>query len=339
MPVVAPATKIVIITDNVVKKLYADEFKATLEQNGYSVLLLSFNAGEESKNMTTLEYLLDQMLIHRVDRYSVCIAFGGGVVGDISGLASMLFMRGIRYIQVPTTTLSMIDSSIGGKTAVNSVHGKNMIGVFNQPSMVIIDVNLLKTLPDDQFLYGVIEAIKIFLTSDAKYFNIVIKNLTNILNKELSCLTPIIKRAVKLKSEVVRLDEREENLRMILNFGHTVGHALEKLTKYKMPHGLAVGIGILVESKISFMRGLISKVDYEQIIVLFKSFGITTDILKSFKVQDLVDVMLLDKKNKNGEIRCILLKQIGEVSQTSDGLFASMVHVEEIAQVLNCLNS
>lgn len=331
------SSKIVIITDTTVKNLYAQKFAADLEAIGYEVLLLSFAPGEESKNFTILEYLLNEMLRHKIDRHSVCLAFGGGVVGDTTGLVSALFMRGIKYIQIPTTTLSMIDSSVGGKTAINSIHGKNMIGAFNQPNMVVMDVNLLKSLPDDQLVYGLVEAIKIFLTSDRKAFNYLTKNLAKILNKDHKYLVPVIKRAVRLKADVVRQDEREENLRMILNFGHTVGHAIEKLSKYKIAHGCAVALGILVEAKIAELAGLLSLDSFKQIEVLLVRLNITSTLLKSFNVEDMVSAMLLDKKNKDGEIYFVLLNDIGQVKLTQSGMVATPVSITEIHKALSAI--
>src|SRR6185437_4413971 len=327
--------KIVIITDEVVCKLYARNFAATLEKAGYDVLLLSFAPGEESKSYAKLEYLLDEMLKHRCDRHSLCIAFGGGVVGDITGFVSAIFMRGIRYIQIPTTVLSMIDSSVGGKTAINSVHGKNLIGAFYQPNAVVMDVNLIDSLPQDQLINGLIEAIKIFLTSDAEYFNYTLANLDDIVNKDYTKLTKIIKRAVGLKADVVAKDEKEENLRMILNFGHTVGHAIEKLSAYKMAHGFAVALGILVEAKISFLLGLIKHEQYVLIERVLSKLGINKKQLEPFKTDEVITAMLGDKKNKSGNIYMILLADIGRVNESNEGKVATVVRSEIIIQALS----
>lgn len=331
---IATSKKIVIITDEVVSKLYAKNFAALLENNGYDVLLLNFAPGEESKSYSKLEYLLDEMLRHKCDRHSLCVAFGGGVVGDITGFASAVFMRGIRYIQIPTTALSMIDSSVGGKTAINSAYGKNLIGAFYQPSAVVMDVGLLESLPQDQLINGLIEALKIFLTSDAEYFNYILANLDAILNKDYSKLTKVIKRAVSLKAQVVEQDEKEENLRMILNFGHTAGHAIEKLSNFKIAHGYAVALGILVESKIAFLLGLLEHKQYILIENLLAKLDITPAQLESFNPTEIISAMRGDKKNKSGDIYMILLTKIGEVGQLNNGKVATVVSSDIITEAL-----
>lgn len=333
-PIVA-SKKIVIITDEVVCKLYARNFAAILEDQGYDVLLLSFAPGEQSKSYSNLEYLLDEMLQYKCDRHSLCIAFGGGVVGDITGFTASIFMRGIRYIQIPTTVLSMIDSSVGGKTAINSKYGKNLIGAFYQPNAVVMDISLIESLPQDQLINGLIEAIKIFLTSDAEYFDYANANLNDIINKDHTKLVKIIKRAVSLKAYVVEKDEKEENLRMILNFGHTVGHAIEKLSQYKIAHGYAVALGILVEAKISFLSGKLNHEHYILIENILAKLDITQKQLLSFTAMDIITAMLGDKKNKSGNIYMVVLASIGEVSQSNEGKFATIVSTDIIAQALS----
>ncbi|MCC2624424.1 MAG: aroB [Burkholderiales bacterium] len=330
-----PGKKIVIITDEVVCKLHARNFAAILEKSGYDVLLLSFAPGEESKSYDKFVYLLDEMLKHKCDRHSLCIAFGGGVVGDITGFVAACFMRGIKYIQIPTTALSMIDSSVGGKTAINSEHGKNLIGAFYQPVAVIMDTNLIDSLPKDQLINGLIEAIKIFLTSDSEYFNYTLTNLGDIVSKDYTKLTKVIQRAVELKADVVAKDEKEENLRMILNCGHTIGHAIEKLSEYKMAHGYAVALGILVEAKISFLSGLLNHEQYVLIEQILTKLDITAKHLKHFKASDIVAATLIDKKNKAGNIYMILLASIGKVSQSHDGKFATIIAPDIIFQALS----
>lgn len=327
--------KIIIITDEVVCRLYARNFAAALEKIGYDVLLLSFAPGEQSKSYAKLEYLLDEMLRHKCDRHSLCIAFGGGVVGDITGFASAIFMRGIRYIQIPTTILSMLDSSVGGKTAINSEYGKNLIGAFCQPNAVVMDINLIDSLPQDQLINGLIEAIKIFLTSDAEYFHYTHANLDDIIRKDYIKLIKIIKRAVGLKARVVEQDEREENLRMILNFGHTVGHAIEKLSNYKIAHGYAVALGILVEAKISFLLGMLDHEKYILIEDILAKLEITKKQLQVFNALDIITAMLGDKKNKSGNIYMILLANIGSVSKSIEGKVATVVSNDIIAQALS----
>jgi 3-dehydroquinate synthase len=330
----AATKKIVIITDKIVCKLYAKQFAANLEKAGYDVLLLDFAPGEEAKNFANFEYLLNEMLINKCDRHTLCVAIGGGVVGDLTGFVASVFMRGIRYIQIPTTLLSMIDSSVGGKTAVNSVHGKNLIGAFYQPGAVVMDIELLKTLPQQHLINGLIEAIKIFLTSDGEYFKYIQANLEQVLVCDKTALTKIIKRAVELKAEVVAQDEREQNQRMSLNFGHTVGHAVEKVSKYTIMHGYAVALGILVEAKISFLLGILSHQNYQLIEKLMQRLDIDTRMLQPFAIDNIVMAMHGDKKNKAGDIYMILLADIGKIKLSDGDRVATIVSEDIIRQAL-----
>ena len=243
--------QVVIITDKIVEKLYASEFAKQLGHDGYKVLLLSIAPGEESKVQNVKEYLELEMLKAKYDRHTLLIAIGGGVIGDLSGFVAATYLRGIKYIQVPTTLLAMIDSSVGGKTAINTPYGKNLIGAFWQPQMVVMDIDLLASLPKVQLINGLVEAIKIFLTSDKEGFAYTKRHLDKILRHDMAKLQSVIRRAVSLKAHIVSEDEREENLRMILNFGHTIGHAIEKINDFKILHGYAVALGILVEAKIA----------------------------------------------------------------------------------------
>lgn len=332
---VAASKKIVIISDDTVCGLYAKDFAACLEKDGYTVLLLSFAPGESAKDYTNLMYLLNEMLKHKCDRHSTCIAFGGGVVGDITGFASAIFMRGIRYIQIPTTVLAMVDSSVGGKTAINSEYGKNLIGAFYQPSAVVMDIGLLGSLPHEQLVNGLIEAIKIFLTCDSEYFSYTIANLDDILDlKYRDKLTRVIQRSAELKAQVVEQDETEGNLRMILNFGHTVAHAIEKLSDYKLAHGYAVAVGILVEAKISSLLGLLEYKQYVLIEDLLVKLCNVKAQLVGYAAQEMVATMFIDKKNKAGTIYMILLTAIGTVSMGVDGAVATAVTPEIITQAL-----
>jgi 3-dehydroquinate synthase len=222
-------------------------------------------------------------------------------------------MRGMNYIQIPTSLLAMIDSSVGGKTAVNSSYGKNIIGAFWQPQAVIMDTELLKTLPREQIINGFFEAVKIFLTLNAEQFNFCCTHLDAILNLEQAPLVQVLREAVALKAHVVEIDEQEQNLRMILNFGHTVAHALEKLSDYKVLHGYAVAIGMLVEAKIAELSGLLDNSDYKLITEFLAKLGITPQLLAGYKITELISAMRGDKKNKNQQIVLVLLSGIGQV--------------------------
>ena len=317
---------IIIITDTTVGNLYADILKRAIGLiHNNCVKVLEIEPGEESKTAKTKEWLESEMLQCQLSRDTLCVALGGGVVGDITGFVCATYKRGIDYIQVPTTLLSMVDSSVGGKTAINTSYGKNLIGAFWQPKAVIIDLNCLESLPITHLTAGLVEAIKIFLTSNAVMFDYVKNHVAEILDGNKTVLQYIIAEAVKLKASVVERDEREENLRMILNFGHTVGHGLEFVTNYELLHGYAVAFGIIIEAKIAVATGKLAEGVVEEITNLFMRLGIIDIInktiinqLKHQSVSQLVSAistaLIHDKKNKNGNVRCVLLKQIGAVS-------------------------
>jgi 3-dehydroquinate synthase len=304
---------IVIITDSRVKRYYGDAFAKCLLGHGFSVKLFSFPAGEKSKQQKTKQALEEKMLRAHCHRNTLCLALGGGVVGDLAGFLAATYMRGISYIQIPTTLLAMVDSSVGGKTAIDTVFGKNLIGAFWQPIRVIIDLYCLKSLPKKQLINGLIEALKMFLTSDAKNFDAAELGLDKILENETFALSEVIYQAVAIKANVVEKDEKENNLRMILNFGHTIGHAIEMLSQYKMPHGYAVGYGILVEAKISEMLGFLTHENFIRIQSVFARLGIVGKALKKIEIDDLIKKTKLDKKAKAGEVCYVLLKGIGHV--------------------------
>ena len=327
---------IVIISDKIVEKLHAKKFANVLESAGYKVLLLSVIPGEESKSLATKEYVELEMLKHKCDRRTILLAFGGGVIGDLTGFLAATYMRGVRYIQIPTTLLSILDSSIGGKTGINTQYGKNLIGAIWQPIAVVTDLDILKTLPQIQLVNGLIEAIKIFLTLDQKSFNYTVKNLKKILLRDTKSLESVIKRAVRLKAYVVKIDEREENLRMILNFGHTIGHAIEKLANYEILHGLCVALGIIVEAQIAVLMGQLSQDGFTQIIKLLNRLGITAEMLRKFDVDAIIKNMLIDKKNKNGEIYMVILNDIGQVF-TLDDKVATVISSDIVKQAFTRL--
>lgn len=331
--------QLVIITDKIVEHLIAKQFADELSEGGYKVLLLSIVPGEESKSSSVKEHLEGEMLKYQYDRHTLLLAVGGGIVGDLAGFIAATYMRGINYIQIPTTALAMIDSSVGGKTAINTQYGKNLIGAFWQPQAVIMDLNLLDSLPKIQLINGIIEALKIYLTLDAASFAYAKLHLDDILKRNHAKLQRIIKRAVQLKAGVVMADEREENLRMILNFGHTIGHALEKLSNFQILHGYAVALGILVEARIAQLMGLLSSDNYELIAGVFYRLGINREMLTPFNAVNVIEAMITDKKSKDSQIHCVLLKDIGAVHVTEDGRFAVPIDKDYIHQAFAVLQS
>ena len=304
---------VVIITDTTVKRLYAPKLVQTLKEAGYNTLLLSFPAGEKSKNIRTKCKLEEKMLENGCDRDSLILALGGGVVGDLAGFIAATYLRGIDYIQLPTTFLAMVDSSVGGKTGIDTPQGKNLIGAFWQPKAVVSDIQCLKTLPQQHLINGLIEAIKMFLTSDANSFDYFQHHLNPILRGDDDCLNQIVQRAVNIKATVVKNDEREDNQRAILNFGHTIGHALEQLTDYKLLHGYAVALGILVEAKIAELMDVLEPQRYLLIKTLLNHLDIQSNQLSNFDVDEVIQRTQFDKKKRAGVVHYVLLQELGNV--------------------------
>lgn len=306
--------KAVIITDDIVRQLYGEALLSRLKHLGQDVLLLSFPPGEHSKNNQTKQFLEEQMLAQACPRTTGCFALGGGVTGDLAGFISATYMRGIPVLQIPTTLLAMVDSSIGGKTSIDTPYGKNLIGAFWQPSAVIIDINCLKTLSLQHVKNGLFEVIKMALTHDRQLFYFIQDHLASCLAADLEILQSLIERAVKIKAAVVAEDEREHSgARALLNFGHTIGHALEQLSAYKMRHGFAVAYGILMEAKIAELTGILSLPEFNIIATLLARLGIHAHDLGVFSAQDIISTTYLDKKNRAGETHYVLLKSIGDV--------------------------
>lgn len=321
----------VVVTDNLVKKLWGAKIVAGLRLAGHKIDLLDFPAGEKSKIQATVGRLQSEMFKRGCGRNTLLIALGGGVVGDVTGFAAATYMRGLPYIQVPTTLLAMVDSSSGGKTGIDTPQGKNLIGAFWQPKAVLVDVDFLQTLPRRQVVNGLAEAIKIFLTSDAKMFALLEENLEKILAGDKNMLGKIIYRSLQLKTSVVERDERESGERMILNFGHTIGHALEKLSGYKLLHGEAVALGMVTESGIANRLGLLAPAIYERVQNIIGKLGINIGMLKKYNSQEIINTMRTDKKGSNN---FVLLKDIGAV-YVKNKKYAHMVDDTIIKKILN----
>lgn len=321
----------IIITDNKVKKLYGLELKKNLQTNGLKTDLLSFPAGEKSKTQKTKTQLEESLLCLGAGRDTLIIALGGGVVGDLAGFVSATYMRGLPYIQIPTTLLAMVDSSVGGKTGIDTEMGKNTIGAFHQPQFVLADMNCLKTLPQTQYINGLVEAVKMFLTHDAEMVNFVEKNLTKILARDEKILKQVIERAITIKAGVVNRDELEHGERTTLNFGHTIGHALELLSNYKLLHGYAIGQGILIESKISESLNILSIISTQRIEKIINALGIKVGIQKN-QINKIIQNTRVDKKNLHGQARYILLQDIGKV-YTKNGQYTHVIEEKIIKNI------
>lgn len=299
----------VIITDSTVKKLFGNAFLRKLNRKGIKGDIISFTKGEKSKRLETIEKLAEEMLKKRFDRKDAIIALGGGVVGDIAGFLAATFMRGIPYIQVPTTVMAMVDSSIGGKTGVDLPSGKNLIGTITQPKAVFIDLNYLKNLPDKQVINGLAEVIKYGVIWDKGLFKFLERKREKILAKDPKALKKLIKKSVKAKVQVVHLDEKEKGLRIILNYGHTYGHALERMSGYKLLHGYAISIGMVIANKIAVKKKILKPKVAERIKNLIKDYGLPVTTLNAPTKKDL----LSDKKRIGKHIKYVLPKKLGKV--------------------------
>lgn len=291
-----------IITDDNVKNFYSDRIEKNLK-------VFSIYPGENSKNFTTLSDILEKMAENHLTRQDYVIAFGGGVVGDISGFASGCYMRGIKYIQVPTTLLSMVDSSVGGKAAVDLKAGKNLAGLFHQPSLVLCDPDFLDTLPDEEYQCGIAEALKTGILSGEKLFGFFEnENLNNKKNKKI--IENVITGCIEYKSEIVHIDEKEKNERKLLNLGHTVGHSIEKISEYKIKHGIAVAEGIAIISRASVKLGWCNENTALRILNSLKKNDLPVNC--NFNSKELARIAMLDKKRSGNSITLVIPSEIGK---------------------------
>ena len=292
-------------------------FVNLIEKFTSSVNLISISGGDKTKNISELNHIIEKSLSFEIDRDSIVIAFGGGVIGDIAGFSASILLRGINYIQIPTTLLSQVDSSVGGKTGINSSKSKNLIGSFHQPLAVIIDINLLNTLPKREFLAGLVEVIKYGLIKDDKFFHYIEKNYKKILKYDQSILKEIIIKSCEIKSEIIRNDEKENGQRALLNLGHTFGHAIESFGKYDgtIIHGEAISIGICLAFKLSNKMGFCSPIETKRVINLLKNLKLPTsfmDLSISITTSKMLEKFKYDKKNKNNQLTFILNERIGK---------------------------
>lgn len=306
--------KIGLISNPTVYDLYGKTVSGAIKESGYDLIEVLIPDGEEYKSLAYTEKIYESLLKARLDRKSALIALGGGVIGDITGFAASTYMRGIDFIQVPTTLLAQVDSSVGGKTGVNHQLGKNMIGTFWQPRLVWVDTATLKTLPQREFLSGLGEVIKYGVIWDEEFFAYLEENRDKILQLDITALTHLIRRSCEIKSEVVSRDERESGLRAILNYGHTTGHAIETITGYtKYLHGEAVSVGMYLEAKLSQQLGLIDNKDVLRIKGLIDSYGLPSQLPGEIEINDLIESMQIDKKTVGGKMHFVLPEKVGSV--------------------------
>jgi 3-dehydroquinate synthase len=305
--------QVVVVTNETIAPLYLQNVIANLQQ--YQIETVILPDGEQYKTLASMDVIFDALLTKQYSRNATLIALGGGVIGDVAGFAAACYQRGIPFIQIPTTLLAQVDSSVGGKTGVNHALGKNMIGAFYQPQCVIIDIKVLDTLDDRQLAAGIAEVIKYGLIRDAEFFVWIEANVEKILARDKQALTYIIERSCLSKAEIVAADERESGIRAILNLGHTFGHAIETGAGYgTYLHGEAVAIGTCQAADLSRRMGWLSDTDVRRIVDLFKKALLPTEPPVNLSAEECIKLMAVDKKNVDGEIRLILLKSIGEAS-------------------------
>jgi 3-dehydroquinate synthase len=330
-----PDKRYAIVTDSNVRALYAEKLTDALKKKELQSDVFSFPAGEQSKTIHTCIQIADEMSKLKFGRDSVILALGGGVVGDMAGLIASIFNRGIPYIQIPTTLLAQADSSIGGKTAVDSEYGKNLLGTFKQPLAVYIDISTLDTLPEKEIKNGLAETIKHGIIQDAGFFRRLEDIVCNLIAKEHEDLLYIARENCRIKGYVVEQDLHEKGLRRILNYGHTIGHALEKLSNYELTHGESVSMGMMVAARIAIsLDAGFSEADLEKQKRLLEAASLPTSIPSDIPNEVIIESTSRDKKEKAGKTRYCLPKSIGQMKDFN-GEYATSVDDEIILKALN----
>jgi len=298
--------KVAIVTNTTVSALYLETLKSKITAD--ELFVITVEDGEEFKTLATVEYILDELCKYQLDRKSLLIALGGGVIGDMTGFTASVYLRGISFVQVPTTLLAQVDASVGGKTGVNNGYGKNLIGTFHQPEAVYIDTDFLKTLPPREFASGIAEIIKMGVMFDIAFFNTLIE--ADFTQKDV--LNKMVQRSVELKVEVVNLDEKESGIRAVLNYGHTFGHVIENETNYKTyVHGEAVAIGIMMANALAVELDMMTQAQMDLVTKFLKKHNLPT----SYDIKDVdafYDKFFLDKKTAHNKLKFILPQGIGE---------------------------
>jgi 3-dehydroquinate synthase len=307
-----------IVTNTTVGPLYLDRLRGALETAGVDTLPIVLPDGEAYKNWETLNLVFDALLSHRAERKTTLVALGGGVIGDLTGFAAACYQRGVPFIQIPTTLLAQVDSSVGGKTGINHPLGKNMIGAFHQPQVVLADTDTLNTLPDRELSAGLAEVIKYGLIRDLPFLEWLEANMERLMARETEALTYAIYQSCRNKAEVVASDERESGVRALLNLGHTFGHAIEAGLGYgNWLHGEAVAAGTMLAAELSRRMGLIGAAEVARIAALFRRAGLPTQA-PALGFDAYLGYMGVDKKVEGGRIRFVLLRRLGEAFVTAE---------------------
>lgn len=318
--------KLVIITNPIVKGLYGDALKQTLIAEGFRITILQVPDGEEQKSLEIAGRLYTELTDFYAERMTPILALGGGVIGDLAGFVAATYLRGVPLIQIPTTLLAQVDSSIGGKVAVNHGQLKNKIGAFYQPRLVISDISTLRTLPTKVVTDGLAEVIKSAVIGDKELFTFLEKNLNEVKSLDDETLEEVVFQSAKIKAEIVEKDERDLGLRSILNYGHTVGHAIESVSDFKVEHGEAVAIGMLAAARISNKQGILDNNELSRLKSVIKRAGLPTQ-MPNLELKKIIQAIEHDKKILRGKIRFVLPKSIGSVFITDE---VSLSLVEEV---------
>ncbi len=320
--------KLCIVTERNVSSYYLNEVQEILEKVSARVDIFIFQEGEASKNLDTVSQLYRYLIQHEYDRKDMLVALGGGVVGDLTGFAAATYLRGIDFVQVPTSLLSQVDSSIGGKTGVDFQCYKNMVGAFYMPKLVYININTLKTLSEREFHSGLGEVIKHGLIRDKEYYNWIRENKEAIAGREPEAMAVMVEGSCRIKRAVVEEDPKEQGIRALLNFGHTFGHSIEKLMNFRLTHGECVGIGCILAASMSRKRNYISREEYDDIVRIFRYFDFP-ELPAELKCEEIVRETRHDKKMEHGSIKFILLKAVGEAAICRDVTEEEMLEVFE----------
>lgn len=307
-----------IIADDRVAALYGDALMASLKEAGIRAEILPFPHGEAQKTLRTVESLARALVRAGFDRKDALIALGGGVTGDVAGFLASAFMRGIPFVQIPTTLLAQVDSSVGGKTGVDIPEGKNLIGAFYQPKVVYIDTSVLRSLPREELLGGLAEVIKYGVIRDAVFFNFLAQHRTAILDLDEEMIGRMVMTCCRIKAEIVAEDEREGGIRRILNYGHTIGHAVEGASNYTLIHGFAVAIGMAAATRLAVLTGHLAETDAARILEILNTYELPVEIPGNLDRQAMKKYLLADKKVIGGRVHYVLPTAIGSTCITAD---------------------
>jgi len=320
-----------IISDSNVARNYANAAQRALRGAGFEPSLIVVPPGEKSKSLKTVKECYEKLAAKRLERSSFIIALGGGVVGDLAGFVAATYLRGLSFVQVPTTLLAQVDSSVGGKVGVNLKAGKNLVGAFHQPRVVLCDLETFDSLPTREYRSGLAEVIKYGVIYDAAFFRALERNMLKLLERDAGTLAAVVARCCEIKAKVVREDETENGLRAILNFGHTLGHALEAISHYgRYLHGEAISLGQVFAVQLSRKATDLSEAEAQRIVLLLQRAGLPTQLkLTPSHITNLMDAMKLDKNVHGGEIKFVLAREIGQVE------FGKQVSTELLKQTLN----